>query len=65
MPPQGTPQSQIITPVSHHDWGWPGDEQVVIIVTYKNDNRHFPGSPVPKTPSFHCRGDGFDPWSGN
>ena len=24
----------------------------------------FPGSPVVKTPSFHCRGHGFDPWSG-
>ena len=25
----------------------------------------FPGSPVVKTPSFHCRGYGFDPWLGN
>ena len=25
----------------------------------------FPGSPVVKTPRFHCRGHGFDPWSGN
>ena len=25
----------------------------------------FPGSPVVKTPCFHCRGHGFDPWSGN
>ena len=25
----------------------------------------FPGGPVVKTPSFHCRGLGFDPWSGN
>ena len=24
----------------------------------------FPGTPVVKTPSFHCRGHGFDPWSG-
>ena len=23
------------------------------------------GGPVVKTPSFHCRGRGFDPWSGN
>ena len=23
----------------------------------------FPGGPVVKTPSFHCRGLGFDPWS--
>ena len=25
----------------------------------------FPGGPVVKTPRFHCRGCGFDPWSGN
>ena len=25
----------------------------------------FPGSPVVKTQLFHCRGLGFDPWSGN
>ena len=25
----------------------------------------FPGDPVVKTPRFHCRGHGFDPWSGN
>ena len=25
----------------------------------------FSGSPVVKTPHFHCRGRGFDPWSGN
>ena len=30
---QGAPRSQIIAPVSHHDWGWPGDERVLIIVT--------------------------------
>ena len=24
----------------------------------------FPGSPVVKTPRFHCRGRGFDLWSG-
>lgn len=24
----------------------------------------FPGSPVVKTPCFHCRGLGFDPWLG-
>ena len=27
--------------------------------------RDFPGGPVVKTPSFHCKGRGFDPWSGN
>ena len=25
----------------------------------------FPGGPVVRTPRFHCRGQGFDPWSGN
>ena len=25
----------------------------------------FPSGPVGKTPSFHCRGHGFNPWSGN
>ena len=25
----------------------------------------FPGGPVAKTPCSQCRGDGFDPWSGN
>ena len=24
----------------------------------------FPGGPVVKTPSFHCKGRGFDPWLG-
>ena len=35
-------------------------------VTLK-DNRiwDFPGGPVVKTPCFHCRGCGFNPWSGN
>ena len=27
--------------------------------------RDFPGAPVVKTPSFHYRGHGFNPWSGN
>ena len=25
----------------------------------------FPGTPVVKTPCFHCRGLGLHPWSGN
>ena len=29
------------------------------------DTRDFPGGPVIKTPTFHCRGHRFDPWSGN
>ena len=28
-------------------------------------NREFPGSPVVRTLRFHCKGHGFDPWSGN
>ena len=32
----------------------------------RNDNvGDFPGSPVVKTPCFHCRGHGFNPWSRN
>ena len=27
--------------------------------------RDSPGGPVVKTPHFHCRGHGFDPWPGN
>ena len=27
--------------------------------------REFPGGPVVRTPRFHCRGPGLDPWSGN
>ena len=27
--------------------------------------RVFPGSPVVRTPHFHCKGHGFNPWSGN
>ena len=27
--------------------------------------RNFSEGPVVRTPHFHCRGAGFDPWSGN
>ena len=30
----------------------------------KNTHQDFPGGPVVKTLCFHCRGHGFDPWSG-
>ena len=30
----------------------------------KKRSRDFPGGPVVKTPLFHCRGHGFDPWLG-
>ena len=39
--------------------GWVGEQPV------KSPCRDFPSSPVVKTPCFHCRGHGFDPWSGN
>ena len=32
---------------------------------YKKYHRDFTGAPVVKTPSFHFRGWGLDPWSGN
>jgi len=31
----------------------------------RNKSRDFPGGPVSKTLHFHCKGHGFDPWSGN
>ena len=34
----------------------------IVIVGVGGD---FSGGPVVRTPSFHCRGHGFDPWSGN
>ena len=34
-------------------------------VSQKEKDRDFPGGPVVKTPRFHCRGNGLDPWSGN
>ena len=29
---------------------------------YRKKSSDFPGGPVVKTPCFHCRGHGFDPW---
>ena len=34
-------------------------------VTKNRFLRDFPGGPAVGTPCFHCRGHGFDPWSGN
>ena len=39
-----------------------GDSQPV---TQSTPFREFPGSPVVRTPRFHRRGPGFNPWSGN
>ena len=36
-----------------------------LFIYYKLLFRDFPGGPAVKTLSFHCRGHGFDPWSGN
>ena len=33
--------------------------------THTHTHWGFPGCPVVKTPCFHCREHGFDPWSGN
>ena len=38
---------------------------VRMAIIKKSTNRDFPGGPVVKTPSFQCRGHGFNPWSGN
>ena len=34
------------------------------VLHFENQFRHVPGGPVVKTPCFHCRGHGFNPWSG-
>ena len=31
----------------------------------RNNQGDFPGGPVVRAPSFHCRGPRFDPWLGN
>ena len=35
------------------------------ISIYKNKDGDLPGGPVAKTPWSHCRGPGFNSWSGN
>ena len=34
------------------------------IGSLETEGRAFPGGPVVKTPRFHCRGCGFNPWVG-
>ena len=34
------------------------------VAVKRNEVLDFPGGPVVKTPSFHCKGCRFDPWSG-
>ena len=43
------------------------EESLYLQTVFQNKNlkRDFPGSPVVKTSSLHCRRHGFDPWSGN
>ena len=45
----------------HHLWAPEQNENVGPLL--RND-WDFPGGPVVKTPSFHCRGRGFNPWWG-
>ena len=42
-----------------------GDLTSIIIIFFLKENGDFPGGPATRTPHFHCRGHGFDPWSGN
>ena len=39
--------------------------KIVKIRILKIHLQEFPGGPVVRTPCFHCRGHGFDPWLGN
>ena len=41
------------------------EEDWILILTVLRLMGEFPGGPVVRTPRFHCRGHGFDPWSGN
>ena len=44
---------------------WQKMIKVVLSNKLKDCAWEFPGGPVVRTPCFHCRGHGFDPWSGN
>ena len=37
----------------------------ILIVDIQGGQEHFPGGLALKTLRFHCRGHGFNPWSGN
>ena len=45
--------------------GEPAEEASEENVLSKMYSVDFPGGPVIRAPCFHCRGHGFDPWSGN
>ena len=38
---------------------------LLAVYVQMGDSWDFPGGPVVKTPHFHGRGHGFDPWWGN
>ena len=42
-----------------------GQNSPTVTLGKRETFQHFPGGPVVKNPCFHCRGHGFDPWSGN
>ena len=42
-------------------WHWEFRSKLFSSKTF----REFPGGPVVRTLCFHCRGCGFNPWSGN
>ena len=44
--------------------GGEGHQNTFSVVVLRSSRREFPGSPVVRTPSFHCRGHGFDPGRG-
>ena len=38
---------------------------IIISLQSENNGTDLPGGPVVRTPCFHCRGHGFNSWSGN
>ena len=52
------PQTKMLHPRNAED-------QLLHPLQSLTENEGPPGGPVAKTPHSHCRGSGFDPWSGN
>ena len=46
-------------------WGLEKSSFIKTFLLTRAGGTAFPGSPVVRTPSFHCQGHGFNPWSGN
>ena len=40
-------------------------ENIMTKIQKRASLREFPDGPVVRTPCFHCKEHGFDPWSGN